>query len=152
MDGGGGEATDARLVLVTEGPWAGWSVWPGDPYEDVNGPFYYRKDEAGRARMGFIAEQRHMNGHGTMHGGCVMTFADYCLFMIGHNEIPGLSGVTVSLNGEFVGAVPLGARTEATGEVVKAGGSLVFVRGLITADGAPAMSFSGVIKKLKPKA
>ena len=34
-------------------------------------------------------------------------------------------------------------------EVVRAGSSLVFVRGMITADGAPAMSFSGVIKRLR---
>lgn len=145
----GGETLNSKLVVVTEGAFAGWSAWPGDPFEEVNGPFYYRKDADGRARTAFIAERRHMNGSGFMHGGCVMTFADYSLFMIAHNEVEDLHGVTVSLNGEFVDTVPLGARVEATGELVKAGRSLVFARGLVTADGAPAMSFSGVIKRMK---
>ena len=30
----------------------------------------------------FLAEKKHMNGGEFMHGGCVMTFADFCLFVI----------------------------------------------------------------------
>jgi acyl-coenzyme A thioesterase PaaI-like protein len=36
---------------------------------------------------------------------------------------------------------------ECRGEVVKAGRSMVFCRGLITADGEPVMPFSAVLKK-----
>jgi len=35
---------------------------------------------------------------------------------------------------------------------LKAGGSIIFVRGVITADDEPALNFSGTIKKLKPRA
>jgi hypothetical protein len=36
---------------------------------------------------------------------------------------------------------------EARGEVVRNGGSLVFMRGLVTAEGRPALNFSAIIKK-----
>jgi acyl-coenzyme A thioesterase PaaI-like protein len=62
-----------------------------------------------------------------------------------------LWGVTATLNGEFVGSVNIGDRVEGSGEVVKAGGSLIFVRGTITVEAEPVMVFSGVIKRIKPR-
>ena len=96
-----------------------------------------------------------MNGGGAMHGGCMMTFADFCLFAISH-PIREASGddapiMTVSLNGDFVGPAFEGDLIEGKGEVVRAGGSLMFVRGMIETGGKPMMSFSGVIKKVKPR-
>ena len=38
---------------------------------------------------------------------------------------------------------------EATGQVVRAGGSLMFLRGVIETGGKPMLTFSGVIKKVK---
>ena len=67
---------------VTEGEWAGWSLYGEDPFEDLTGPFYYRRDDNGRLVCAFKAEKKHMNGGGFMHGGCLMTFADYALFII----------------------------------------------------------------------
>ena len=81
----GGESASARRIAITEGPWAGWNYLSGDAFEDHVGPFYFRRDEVGLTRTGFIAEPRHMNGLGTMHGGCVLSFADYSLFMIAQN-------------------------------------------------------------------
>jgi acyl-coenzyme A thioesterase PaaI-like protein len=138
--------------LVTEGEWAGWKRRVrADTFEGVHGPFYWRIDEASGLRMAFRAEQRHMNGGGFMHGGCIMTFADSCLFSIARPALKGGYGVTATLNGEFMGSVYVGDLVEGTGEIVKAGGSLVFVRGLITTSGNPVLSFSGVIKMVKPR-
>jgi acyl-coenzyme A thioesterase PaaI-like protein len=36
---------------------------------------------------------------------------------------------------------------EARGDVIRAGRSLVFVRGVVTADGEAALSFSGTLKR-----
>jgi hypothetical protein len=80
MDGGN-EIWDGPK-LVTEGEWAGWRTWAGmDAFEDQTGPFYFKEDN-GVVRSAFRAEARHMNGGGFMHGGCMMTFADYSLFSI----------------------------------------------------------------------
>ena len=136
--------------VVEDGEFAGWSYWVGgDPYEDLSGPFYFREEADGAYRCAFRAEKKHMNGGGFMHGGCMLTFADYALFVIGRKALAEGHSVTVSLNGDFVGPAHVGDLIEATGEVIRAGGSLVFIRGMISTGGNAMMAFSGVVKKVK---
>ena len=150
MDGGNEVMTGPRLL--TEGEWAGWYFWgDGDPFEHQSGPFFFREEADGTVRCAFRAEKKHMNGGGFMHGGCMMTFADYALFAIAWQELKETYAVTVSFNSEFVSAGKVGDLIEATGEVVRAGGSLIFVRGELTTEGRVLMPFSGVIKKVKPR-
>lgn len=150
MDGGGDrpETTWNGPREVTEGEFAGWMAWPGDPFEDQSGPFYFRDEPDGSVLCAFRAERKHMNGGGFMHGGCLLTFADFSLFAIGHRVLEGFRSVTVSLNGEFLGPSTIGELIECRGEVVRDGG-MMFVRGLITTGERPLLNFSGVVKKLK---
>lgn len=139
----------SKLVQVTEGEWAGWSCYPGgDPFEDLAGTFYFKIDEDGPV-CAFRAERKHLNGGGFLHGGCVMTFADFSLFVIARDVIDGSSTVTATFNCELVGTAFEGDLVECRGEVVKAGRSMVFVRGMITSKGEPLASFSSVLKKTK---
>ena len=150
MDGGNDAPSGPRLVET--GDWAGWRTWSGmDPYEDQSGPFYFKEDDAGRVTTAFRAEKKHMNGGGFMHGGCMMTFADFSLFAISWKELGAQHAVTVSLNGEFLGPARPGDLVTATGEVTKAGGSLLFVRGLVSTGSSPMLNFSGVIKKIRSR-
>jgi uncharacterized protein (TIGR00369 family) len=141
-----------RPQPVTEGEWKGWGRYDTDPFESLTGPFYARRDEAGRMVCAFRAEQKHMNGGGFMHGGCLVTFADYAIFMIAETELEGSGSVTASLNAEFVDSAREGELIEARGEVVRAGGSMVFVRGLITSGARPLLNFSAIVKKIRRKA
>ena len=139
----------SKLVKVTEGEWAGWSCYPGgDPFEDLAGTFYFKIDDDGPV-CAFRAERKHLNGGGFLHGGCVMTFADFSLFVIARDVIDGSSTVTATFNCELVGTAFEGDLVECRGEVVKAGRSMVFVRGMITSKGVPLASFSSVLKKTK---
>jgi acyl-coenzyme A thioesterase PaaI-like protein len=139
----------SKLTTVTEGEWAGWQCYPGgDPYEDLAGPFYFRIGDDGRPVCAFRAERKHMNGGMFLHGGCVMTFADFSLFVIARDVIDGSRTVTATFNAELVGTAGIGQLVECTGEVVKAGRSMVFVRGIIASEGEPVMSFSSVLKKM----
>ena len=150
MDGGNEIISGPRLV--PDGEWAGWRTWAGmDAFEDQTGPFYFQETADGAVRSAFRAEARHMNGGGFMHGGCMMTFADYSLFAISWKHLEDVRAVTVSLNGEFIGPARTGDLVESTGEVIKAGGSLLFVRGLVSTGGAPMLNFSGVIKKIRAR-
>jgi len=88
-----------------------------------------------------------MNSGGSLHGGCLMTFADFALFAIAHDEMNGGWGVTMNLSGDFLGSVPTGALVEARGEVTRGGGKTIFARGLITGNGEPAFSFTGIIRR-----
>ena len=138
--------------LVTEGEWAGWRVYHSDPFESLTGPFYERKDETGAVVCAFRAEKKHMNGGGFMHGGCLVTFADYAIFIIAGDALSGSGSVTASLNAEFIDAARESELIEARGEVVRAGGSMVFVRGLVTTGGRPLLNFSAIIKKTRNRA
>ena len=140
-------------TLKTEGEFAGWHYWDGDAYESqLVGPFYMKKDDNGEMVGAFRAEPSHMNGHGNMHGGCMMSFADFGLFVITdeiiNDETPG---VTLSMNSEFLSAASVGDLMEVRGEVLKAGRSVVFVRGVVTANGTPCLNFSGTIKILRKR-
>lgn len=141
-----GPADDYRLV--EQGEWAGWYYWQGDPFEDANGPFYMKVGDDGRGSCAFRAEQRHMNGGGFMHGGCLLTFADSAIFAIARPELRDHFAVTLHLAGDFLASVRVGQFVEASGEVTRGGGKTIFVRGLVTADGTPALSFTGIIRKL----
>jgi uncharacterized protein (TIGR00369 family) len=137
----------STAVTIESGPWAGWRTWPQDTFETGTGPFYMKVGEDGRVVCRFIAEKRHMNGGGFMHGGCFLTFADYACFAIAEEHTQGPS-VTVNLSGDFLSAAQVGDMLEATGEVTRAGGRLIYVRGMITANGKPALSFTSVITKV----
>ncbi len=140
-----------KLEPAADPAWAGWYHWAGnDPFEDDVGPFYVRRDAQGVV-TGFRPRPKNCNAHGTIHGGCLMTFGDFSLFMIASATGEEMSGVTVTFNSEFVGPARAGQLLEARGEVIRAGRSLVFARGLITADGEAALAFSGTFKRMRAR-
>jgi uncharacterized protein (TIGR00369 family) len=153
MDGGDDTQIHHGPRLIEDGEFKGWLGWDDDAYESLTGPFYFRQEPDGAVRCAFRAAKKHMNGGGAMHGGCMMTFADFCLFALSHPHRTATGAhepmVTISLNGEFVGPAYEGDLIEGRGEVVRAGGSLMFLRGVIETGGKPMMTFSGVIKKVK---
>ncbi|WP_108791016.1 hotdog domain-containing protein [Erythrobacter sp. Alg231-14] len=138
-----------NAVPCDDGEFAGWYYWNHDPFETQSGPFFMRREEDGSYLSAFRAKDHHMNGAGFMHGGCLMTFADFALFAIATDELNGAAAVTMNLSTDFLGAAKPGALMEARGEVTRGGGKTIFVRGLITADGEPASSFTGIIRSFK---
>ncbi|MDA9918646.1 PaaI family thioesterase [Erythrobacter sp.] len=140
-----------NAVECKDGEFAGWYHWNHDPFETRSGPFFMRREGDGTYRCAFRADDHHMNGAGSMHGGCLMTFADFALFAIATDELAGADAVTMNLSSDFLGGVLKGALVEARGEVTRGGGKTIFVRGLITGDGNPALSFTGIIRKFSPR-
>ncbi|MFT3722930.1 MAG: PaaI family thioesterase [Hyphomonadaceae bacterium] len=137
---------------LADGDWEGWSTWTGsEPFEEHVGPFYAKRDDKGQMIAGCRVLPHNLNGAGSIHGGSLMAFADYSLFMIAYDETRDIPAVTVTLQGEFLASTKLGARLVNRGEVLKSGGSLVFVRGTTEADGRPIFSFSGVLKLVRPR-
>lgn len=127
----------------------GWvfKEW-GETFSSVAGPFYYRKGDA--PGIGFYAEQRHANMGGVVHGGMLLTLADMSLFDTCFRKTGDFVAVTVSLNSEFIRGGPVGAFIVATGELIRSGRSLSFVRGVVTADDDILMTYSGTLKRLGP--
>ena len=138
------------IHVATDGEFAGWRTWIRDSFESHNGPFWHRMEEDGSIRCAFRVEAKHLNGAGNVHGGCFMTFADYCLFAFAAPILQG-PGVTVSFSSEFLDAAREGELVEATGEVTRAGASLIFLRGMLHSGTRPLFSFSGTIKRVKKR-
>jgi uncharacterized protein (TIGR00369 family) len=141
-------ATPWPSRVVDEGEWAGWTQFTADPFEEHAGPFYHRRIEDGSILCAMRVSDQQLNGGGFIHGGALMTFADFCLFAIAQDELHEAPAVTATFNSEFIAAVPAGRLIECTGEVIRSTRSLIFVRGLMRSAGAPVLSFSGTLKKI----
>ncbi|HQR03631.1 MAG: PaaI family thioesterase [Proteobacteria bacterium] len=136
-------ASHARLIET--GEWSGWTTSAGDPFNDHAGPFYHRTTGTGEPLCAMRIEAKHVNGGGTLHGGAMMTFADYCLFVFA-TALGNQAAVTVTLHGEYLGPAFEGDLLECTGEVMRRTRSMIFLRGLMTTTDGPVFSFSGVLK------
>jgi acyl-coenzyme A thioesterase PaaI-like protein len=140
------------LHVATEGEFKGWQTWTRDNFETHNGPFWHRTEDDGSIRCAFRVEKKHLNGSAkNVHGGAFMSFADYCLFAIASPILEG-PAVTVSFGCEFLDAAREGELVEGTGEVTRAGGSMIFLRGLLKSAERPLFTFSGTIKRMKRRA
>ena len=132
---------------------AGFKGWDGtDPFEDYAGPYFYKKNEAGEVICAFEAQPHHCNGGGFLHGGALMTFADYSLFCFATDVLEG-PAVTVSFSSEFTAAAAGGGVVYSRGEIVQNTGSMVFLRGQVFTGEQDNMrtllNFSGIVKRVK---
>lgn len=127
----------------------GYRVWEDDdPFENHVGPFLFKDNGDGSYQSAFVASGAHVNSAGSLHGGLLMTFADYSLFAIARDHL-GDACVTIAFNSEFVAGAGAGDLIEASGEVVRNTRSLIFVSGKIFCDDRTLMNFSGILKKVK---
>jgi uncharacterized protein (TIGR00369 family) len=127
---------------------ATYQHWHGDSCEDFVGPFFFRM-EGEIACTAFHLQEHNCNAHNIVHGGMLMTFADYTLCMAalgGSND----SVVTVTCNNEFIGPAFAGDLVLGRGEVTRKGGSLIFTRVTLEANGKTILTASGVVKRLRP--
>ena len=131
------------------GPPAGYVIFdPSDPFEVRAGPFYGPRDAAAEPHFVFRAGSRHCNSAGVVHGGLLMTFADLALCAIALQDRAGERAITVDFNARFVAAGRVGDLVDARGEVLRRTGSLVFVRGRVSASDRTLITASAVVKRV----
>lgn len=123
--------------------------WEGDPAEDRIGPFFFRMEEE-VVFSAFRIQAHHCNSHGSAHGGLLMTFADYSL-CIAANQGKNEGVATVTCNNEFIAPALAGDLVCGRAEVTRRGGSLVFVRVVLSVQDRVILTSSGVIKRLRAK-
>jgi uncharacterized protein (TIGR00369 family) len=120
----------------------------GDGFITVNGPLYTRRTEGGM-HMGFRVEPRHCNPMGNLHGGMMATFCDMLLPMSAMALDKTLAGhflPTINLQVDYLGPAPLGTWVQGEAQILRVTRSMVFMQGLVHADGAPAARVSGIFK------
>lgn len=122
---------------------------PVDPHEINAGPFYEPLDPAGDPRTVLLVEEKHCNSAGVTHGGLLMTMADLALCAAAREGLPDERAITVQLDAQFVSAGEVGDFIIARAEIVRRGGTLIFVRGQITAGERILLSASAVTRRVK---
>jgi uncharacterized protein (TIGR00369 family) len=127
---------------------------PPDPFEDHVGPFYFRisgdAQQAGSVHCVLPTLPRHGNYVGGVHGGAILTFADYALCLVAGRAADGGTNssfaMTVSIAVEFLDAGRIGPPLEATGEPLQVTGRLAFARGSLSQEGRTIALWSGVVR------
>ncbi len=112
-----------------------------------NGPLFARLF-GDKIQLGFRVEQRHTNPLGICHGGMLATFVDMlvpctAVYETGRERrfLP-----TISLQIDYLGPSALGSWVQGEAQILRTTRNMVFGQGLVYADGAPALRFSGVFK------
>jgi uncharacterized protein (TIGR00369 family) len=120
----------------------------GDGFIGLNGPLYTRRTDSGM-QMGFRIEQRHCNPMQICHGGMMATFCDMLLpmtAMVLNKDLDSRFLPTITLQVDYLGPSPLGAWVQGEAQILRTTRSLVFMQGLVQADGAPVARVSGIFK------
>lgn len=102
-----------------------------DPWEPI-----YSKVEENRITLGLLADARHCNSRGFVHGGLLSTLADNAMGLscaTYHENLIGL--VTISLHVDFVSAAQTGDWLEFRTDFVKPGRAVDTAQGRVLANG-----------------
>ena len=120
---------------------------PADPFEDHAGPFWYRKAE-NTAQCRMLPDRQHLNSGGMVHGGLLMSFADYALATAA-GATESKFALTAAITCQFLNAGRPGVPIEAEAEEIRAGKTLSFVRGLVSQEGKTLLACSGTFRPLQ---
>lgn len=124
---------------------------PGS-FAAATGKMIFRPDGPGRAIVRMFPDESHLNFGGSIHGGAVMSFVDMALFAGG--RCAGVSEghyVTLDLSVHFVGRGQAGTPLDAHVELVRETRSFAFLQGVVRQGGEPSYSFSGTLKRVRPR-
>tara|TARA_Y100001954_G_scaffold190766_1_gene204984 strand:+ start:326 stop:742 length:417 start_codon:yes stop_codon:yes gene_type:complete len=122
-----------------------------EPFEDFVGPFFYKKNENNYISA-FECKDHHLNSMGSLHGGMIMSFIDYTMFVVCLETIKQQTFVTVSCSTEFLNSSINDEIIYGDGEITQETKSMIFVKGKIFNNQNKVIStFSGILKKIRSK-
>src|SRR5947208_3862273 len=96
----------------------GWKSRTFEGFFGLVGPLWTKKEGEGWA-YGLLAEPRHANSAGVVHGGMLATMLDHALSIVGWEAQGRQRCVTIQLDTHFIAAVKPGQFVEARGRVVR---------------------------------
>jgi len=137
-------------VVEDHGEFAGWHIFPRESFNRHVGPFYHRI-ESNAVICAFRPSQKNCNGNDMIHGGSLLSFADFSMYVRAQSHYGTRNVVTISMASEFLGIAQPADLIESRTEVVSAGGSLVVLRGIMTSAQKPVLNYSGTFKRLSAR-
>jgi uncharacterized protein (TIGR00369 family) len=133
--------------------WYSWGEFPEGSFASATGKLLFRPDGEGRGRCRMFPTAAMLNPGGSIHGGAAMSFIDMSLFAGGRcaGMEPG-HYVTLDCAVHFVGRGQAGVPLDAEVRMVKqTSGGHVFLIGTCEQEGEPTHSFTGTLKRVKPR-
>ncbi|MFT4096310.1 MAG: PaaI family thioesterase [Rhodoblastus sp.] len=126
----------------------GWKTMKGPGFSSLVGPIWAKRD-GDSWRYGFLAEDKHENRQGAVHGGMLMTFADHAIGFVAWEAAGRRKCVTMQLENQFLAAVKNGDFVECDTEIVRAAKTVIFLRGVLKVKGRPVMAATGIWKVIE---
>lgn len=115
-----------------------------------NGPVYEKTLDGGDWVRGFLAEDKHGNAGGFVHGGMLMTFADIFISRA-VLEVAEPPFVTLRMGCDFISPAFIGSWVEGRAQVTKRGREIIFLEGRITSRDKVVMNVTSQFKILRPR-
>ncbi|MBR0655456.1 PaaI family thioesterase [Plastoroseomonas arctica] len=125
----------------------GWAVLPERGFPVLLGTFFSKQVD-GAWRYGFLAEERHLNVGGVVHGGMLMTFMDDMLGLTVWQAVGRVPISTIQLNSRFVSPARAGDFVECVPRVERIARSVAFIRGELLVGDRLVLAADGVWKLL----
>jgi acyl-coenzyme A thioesterase PaaI-like protein len=125
----------------------GWKVLPERGFPVHVGTFFSKRFEDGY-RFGFVAEPRHANIGGVVHGGMLVTFVDDMFGLSVHFAVDRRPVSTIQLNTRFISPARPGDFVVCIPQVQRVTKSVVFIRGEVFVGDRLVLSADGVWKIL----
>lgn len=98
--------------------------------------------------FGFLAQEKHLNRRGVVHGGMLMAFADQALGLTARELTGGLPQATIQLDTHFIAPAVAGEFITVRAEVVRRTRSILFMRGTLDVAERAVASSQGIWKVL----
>lgn len=112
---------------------------------DAVGPLLSKKID-GSWQYGLMAGERHLNAAGLVHGGAITTLLDQALSALAWRHAGKTPCVTVQLNSSFLDGARRGELLIATGNVVRATRSMIFMVGEVRVEEYIIATCQGIFK------
>ena len=126
----------------------GWRQLPTHKFSGAIGKTWAR-GEGAELTLAMVAEDHVANENiGIVHGGALMTFADMALGAAVAQALGGGHCVTAQMQCYFVSAAKIGSFITCRPEIIRQTSQLIFLRGLVEADGRTRVSCDGIFKVL----
>lgn len=114
----------------------------------VAGPLWTRREGDGWI-YGFLADERHLNPAGLVHGGVLATLVDHAASAVAWEASGRKACVTLQLDTHFTGAVKKGDFVEARVGVTQATRNLMFMQGRLDVGDRRVLAAQAILKVIR---
>ena len=133
------------MTAVADPALEGWKPRTLPGFFDLVGPLWTRKEDVSWA-YGIVAEDKHVNPAGIVHGGMLATLLDHALSAIAWEANDRKPCITIALDVHFLAPARPGQFVAARGRIVRQASSLVFMQGNLTVDGDEIATACAILK------